>query len=79
MTATPKPAPLAPADVPARMTNEQYEFWHLRRLTLWRLSMTPAERLRVNSGAYRWWRAGQVNHARARAARREARRARDGR
>lgn len=68
------PRPPAPA---AEMTaEEQYQFWHLRRLTLHRLSMTPAERIRTNSAAYRWWRAGQVNHARALAARREARRAR---
>jgi hypothetical protein len=46
--------------------------WHLRRLTLWRLSLTPLERIHVNSASYRWWRAGQVNHARAIAARREA-------
>lgn len=54
------------------------QWWHLRELTLWRLSLTPSERVRVNADAYRWWRAGQVNHARALAARRDkaARRAR---
>ena len=52
---------------------------NLRRLTLWRLSLTPAQRLQVNADSYRLWRAGQLNRARMIAERREARRAPTGR
>lgn len=42
----------------------QDDWWHLRRLTLWRLGMTIDERVAVNAEAYQWWRFGQENRAR---------------
>jgi len=42
----------------------QDDFWHLRRLTLWRLCLSVDERLDVNSEAYELYRFGQLRKAR---------------